>query len=74
MTKPDVFIVGGARTPMTEYVGALKDVSALELGAIASRGAFEKTRRRSRSGSITSSSATCCRRAPTRSTARATSR
>lgn len=28
---------------MTEYVGALKDVSALELGAIASRGAFEKT-------------------------------
>src|ERR687892_2328131 len=42
MTK-DVFIVGGARTPMTEYVGALKDVSALELGAIASRGAFEKT-------------------------------
>lgn len=39
----DVFILGGARTPMTEYVGALKDVSALELGAIASRGAFEKT-------------------------------
>jgi acetyl-CoA acetyltransferase family protein len=28
---------------MTEYVGALKDVSALELGAIAARGAFEKT-------------------------------
>src|SRR5207245_10364532 len=43
MTKPEVFIVGGARTPMTEYVGALKDVSALELGAIAARGAFEKT-------------------------------
>jgi acetyl-CoA acetyltransferase family protein len=39
----DVFILGGARTPMTEYVGALKDVSALELGAIASRGAFQKT-------------------------------
>src|SRR5262252_6727239 len=39
---PDVFVVGGARTPMTDYVGALKDVSALELGAIASRGAFEK--------------------------------
>ena len=38
-----VFIIGGARTPMTEYVGALKDISALELGAIASRGAFEKT-------------------------------
>jgi acetyl-CoA acetyltransferase family protein len=39
----DVFIVGGARTPMTGFVGALKDVSALELGAIAARGAFEKT-------------------------------
>mgnify|MGYP001564190749 FL=1 len=43
MSSPEVFIVGGARTPMTEYVGALKDVSALELGAIASRAAFEKT-------------------------------
>jgi acetyl-CoA acetyltransferase family protein len=43
MTKSEVFIVGGARTPMTDYVGALKDVSALELGAIASRGAFAKT-------------------------------
>jgi acetyl-CoA acetyltransferase family protein len=39
----DVLILGGARTPMTEYVGALKDVSALELGAIASRGALERT-------------------------------
>jgi acetyl-CoA acetyltransferase len=35
MTKPDVLIIGGARTPMTDYVGALKDVPALELGAIA---------------------------------------
>ena len=39
----DVFIVGGARTPMTEYTGALRDVSALELGAIAARGAFERS-------------------------------
>ena len=39
----EVFIIGGARTPMTEYVGALKDVSALELGAIAARGALDKT-------------------------------
>jgi acetyl-CoA acetyltransferase family protein len=38
----DVFVVGGARTPMTDYTGALKDVSALELGAIASRAAFER--------------------------------
>jgi acetyl-CoA acetyltransferase family protein len=43
MTKPEVFIVGGARTPMTDYVGALKDVSALDLGAIAARGAFTRT-------------------------------
>jgi acetyl-CoA acetyltransferase family protein len=28
---------------MTEYIGALKDVSALELGAIAARGAFDRT-------------------------------
>jgi acetyl-CoA acyltransferase 2 len=38
----DVFIVSGARTPMTEYIGALKDVSALELGAIAARAALQK--------------------------------
>jgi acetyl-CoA acyltransferase 2 len=43
MSKPEVFILGGARTAMTDYVGALKDVSALELGAIAARGAFQKT-------------------------------
>jgi acetyl-CoA acetyltransferase family protein len=43
MAAQEVFILGGARTPMTEYVGALKDVSAIELGAIASRGAFQKT-------------------------------
>ena len=38
----DVFILGGARTPMTEYVGALRDVSALELGAIAARAALAR--------------------------------
>jgi acetyl-CoA acetyltransferase family protein len=42
-TKPEVFIIGGARTPMTDYVGALKDTSAIDLGATAARGAFEKT-------------------------------
>jgi len=40
---PEVFSVGGARTPMTGVVGALKDVPVLELGAIAASGAFEKT-------------------------------
>jgi acetyl-CoA acetyltransferase family protein len=39
----DVFILGGKRTPMGEYVGALKDISAIDLGAIASRGAMETT-------------------------------
>jgi acetyl-CoA acetyltransferase family protein len=39
----EVFIVNGARTPMTDYVGALKDVSALELGAVAARGAMERS-------------------------------
>jgi acetyl-CoA acetyltransferase family protein len=43
MARPEVFVVGGARTPMADYVGALKDVSALDLGAIAARGAFAKT-------------------------------
>jgi acetyl-CoA acyltransferase 2 len=41
--SPDVFILGGKRTPMGEYVGALKDISAIELGAIASRAALETT-------------------------------
>src|SRR5438046_2769579 len=43
MAKAEVFILGGARTPMTDYVGALKEISALELGAIAARGAFDRS-------------------------------
>ena len=49
----DVVVVGGARTPFCEWVGgkrgdgkpggALKSVSAQDLGAIAIRGALEKT-------------------------------
>ncbi len=39
----DVFILGGKRTPMGEYVGALKDISAIDLGAIAARAALETT-------------------------------
>lgn len=42
MTR-DVFILGGKRTAMGEYVGALKDVSAIELGATAARGALAAT-------------------------------
>jgi acetyl-CoA acetyltransferase family protein len=39
----EVFILGGARTPMTEYTGALKDVSALDLGARAAQATLERT-------------------------------
>jgi len=39
----DVFILGGKRTAMADYVGALKDISAIDLGAIAARGALEST-------------------------------
>ncbi|HEY6230522.1 MAG TPA: acetyl-CoA C-acetyltransferase [Pyrinomonadaceae bacterium] len=39
----DVFILGGKRTAMGEYVGALKDISAIELGAIAAKGALDST-------------------------------
>jgi acetyl-CoA acetyltransferase family protein len=39
----DIFILGGKRTPMGEYVGVLKDISAIDLGAVAARGALEAT-------------------------------
>jgi acetyl-CoA acyltransferase 2 len=40
----DIFIVGGARTPMADYAGKLKDLSALDLGAIAAKAAMERAR------------------------------
>jgi acetyl-CoA acetyltransferase family protein len=39
----DIFILGGARTPMAGYTGKLKDVTALDLGAIAARAAMART-------------------------------
>ncbi len=52
MPLPDVVIVSGARTPMAEWIGgkrgdglpggALASVSALDLGAVASRAAIER--------------------------------
>jgi acetyl-CoA acyltransferase 2 len=39
----DVYILGGKRTAMGEYVGALKDISAIDLGAIAAKGALDST-------------------------------
>ncbi len=53
MNRASVVIVNGARTPMAEWVGgragdgkpggALKDVSAIELGAIAAKAAMERS-------------------------------
>jgi acetyl-CoA acetyltransferase family protein len=52
-TNERVVILGGVRTPMTEWVGgkrgdgqpggALKDVSAIDLGVVAAKGALAKT-------------------------------
>ncbi len=39
----DIFILGGARTPMAVYNGTLKGLTALELGALAARGAMART-------------------------------
>ncbi len=38
----DVVILEGARTPVGTFMGALKDVSPTELGAVAARGALER--------------------------------
>ncbi len=43
MSSTDVVIVAGARTPMSRYTGAFKDVSAIELGAAASREAINRS-------------------------------
>src|SRR4029079_19704129 len=53
MARDEVVILSGARTPMTEWVGgragngkpggALKDISAIELGAVASKAALERS-------------------------------
>jgi acetyl-CoA acetyltransferase family protein len=39
----EVYVVGGARTPMTDYVGALRDVAAPDLGAAATKAALTRT-------------------------------
>ena len=39
----EILILGGARTPMGEYGGELRDLSAIELGAIAARAALERS-------------------------------
>lgn len=54
--SPDLVIVAGARTPMAEYTGALNDMSAIDLGAIASRAAIERSGF-SKEGSVTAGNA-----------------
>src|SRR5512138_2797915 len=54
MAREESVIVNGARTPMTEWVGgragngkqggALKDVSAIDLGAVAAKAALERSK------------------------------
>jgi acetyl-CoA acetyltransferase family protein len=41
--KKDIFVVAGARTPFGTFGGAFKDVSAIDLGAAAARGAMERS-------------------------------
>jgi acetyl-CoA acyltransferase 2 len=43
MFPTDVVIVAGARTPMARYTGVFSDVSAIELGAHASRAAVQRS-------------------------------
>jgi acetyl-CoA acetyltransferase family protein len=42
MFPTDVVIVAGARTPMARYVGAFKDISAIDLGVVAAREAIHR--------------------------------
>jgi len=42
MFPTDIVLVAGARTPMARYAGSFSDVSALELGAHASRAAIQR--------------------------------
>jgi acetyl-CoA acetyltransferase family protein len=42
--KKEIFFLGGARTPMGEYNGALKDMTANELGAVAAAEAMRRAK------------------------------
>ena len=44
MEPRDIVLLAGARTPMGRYGGALRDLSAIELGALAARAAIERSR------------------------------
>lgn len=40
----DIVVLGGARTPFGAFMGSLKDISAIDLGAIAAREALKRAR------------------------------
>ena len=40
----DIFIVDGARTASATFMGSFSDVSAVDLGAVASKGALERSK------------------------------
>jgi acetyl-CoA acetyltransferase family protein len=42
MSSTEIAIVSGVRTPMGRYCGKLKDFTAMELGAVAAKGAIER--------------------------------
>src|SRR5450755_3186800 len=42
--RPDIVIVNGARTPFGNFCGALRDVTAIDLGVAAAKGALERSR------------------------------
>jgi len=42
--KVEVVIVDGARTPFANYGGALRDVSAIDLGVVAAKGAMQRAK------------------------------
>ncbi len=43
MQRQDVYIIAGARTPVGVLQGSLSDVSAIDLGVIAAKGALERS-------------------------------
>src|SRR5579872_7250667 len=43
MQRQDVYIIAGARTPVGVLQGVLSDVSAIDLGVIAAKGALERS-------------------------------
>src|SRR5271165_6362696 len=43
MFPTDIVIVAGARTPMARYTGSFSDLSAIELGALASKAAIQRS-------------------------------